>query len=254
MIYWSHDKVISVIRSGEVQAPKLHARGEDKMEDVIFDLARKTVNANYEDLPAEVVSTAKTFILDSIGVGLAGSTAAGYTEILRMIRERGGRPDSSILVFGDKVPAQEAAFANSLLIHGRDFDDTHEGLGAHCNVTALPAALALAEKEKASGKEFLSAVILGIDVMGQLGSLLSFFHGWHTTATLGVFAAAAAAGRILKFDEERMVNALGIAFHQAAGNRQGRADGAMTKRLGPAFAASAGVFSALLADRHDWGS
>ncbi|MBI5967006.1 MAG: MmgE/PrpD family protein [Deltaproteobacteria bacterium] len=220
------------------------------MRDAIFDLAKSVVQTSYEDIAVENIPTAKMFILDTLGVALAGSTATGCSEVVHLIKEQGGRPDSSILVFGGKAPAQDAAFANSMMIHGRDFDDTHEGLvGAHCNVSVLPAALALAETKGASGKEFLAAVILGIDLMARIGNAAPLFHGWHNTATLGAFGAAAAAGKILRLSEDQMVNALGIAFSQAAGNRQGRADGALTKRMQPAFSARAGVFSALLAER-----
>ncbi|MBI4189577.1 MAG: MmgE/PrpD family protein [Betaproteobacteria bacterium] len=118
------------------------------MKDAIFELARRVVRTRFEDLPEEVITTAKMFILDTFGVGLAGSTAAGCGDVVQLIKEQGGRSDSSILVYGGKVPAQEAAFANSMMIHALDFDDSHEGqVGAHCNVTVLPAALALAPVE-----------------------------------------------------------------------------------------------------------
>jgi 2-methylcitrate dehydratase PrpD len=220
------------------------------MKDVIFDLARNVLQTKLENVPQEAVHTAKMFVIDTLGVALAGSTATGCAEAVKMIKEQGGRPDSSILIYGGKVPAQEAAFANSMMIHGRDFDDTHEGpAGAHCNVSVLPAALAMAEKNGASGKEFLAAVISGIDLMGRLGNGAPLFHGWHNTTTLGAFGAVAAAGKILKLNEDQMVNALGIVFSQAAGNRQGRADGALTKRMQPGFSSRAGIFSALLAER-----
>ena len=220
------------------------------MKDVIFDLARSVVQTKLEDIPKEAIYIAKMFVIDTLGVALAGSTATGCAEVVKMIKEQGGRPDSSILIYGGKAPAQEAAFANSMMIHGRDFDDTHEGpVGAHCNVSVLPAALALAEKNGASGKEFLAAVILGIDLMSRLGNGAPLFHGWHFTTTLGAFGAAAAAGKILKLSEDQMVNAIGIVFSQAAGNRQGRVDGALTKRMQPGFSSRAGIFSALLAER-----
>lgn len=218
------------------------------MKDAIFNLAKNVVQTRYEDLPADATAAAKMFIIDTLGVALAGSTATGCSEVVDLIKEQGGKPDSSILVYGGKVPAQEAAFANSMMIHGRDFDDTHEGqVGGHCNVSVLPAALSLGEKKEASGREFLTSVILGINLMGRMGNAAPLFHGWHNTTTLGAFGAA--AGRILKLSEAQMVNTLGIVFSQAAGNRQGRADGALTKRMQPAFSARAGIFSALLAEQ-----
>ncbi|MCX5910088.1 MAG: MmgE/PrpD family protein, partial [Deltaproteobacteria bacterium] len=220
------------------------------MKDAIFALAENVVKTDFQNIPVEATALAKMFILDTLGAALAGSTATGCTEIVRLIKEQGGRTDSSILVFGGKVPAPEAAFANSAMIHGRDFDDTYEGdVVAHCNVSVLPAALALGEKKGVPGKDLLSAVILGIDLMARLGNAAPLFHGWHNTSVLGAFGAAAAASRILELNGEQTVNALGIVFSQTAGNRQGRADGALTKRMQPAFAARAGVFSALLAER-----
>ncbi|MFC2066024.1 MmgE/PrpD family protein [Chloroflexota bacterium] len=217
--------------------------------DVIFDLAKTVVNARYEDLTPEVVEVAKKFIIDSIGVAIAGSSADGNAEIVDLIREWGGKEESSIMVYGFKVPSPEAAFVNSLLIHSPDFDDTDDRTATHTCVTALPAAMAIAEKMGSSGKDLITAFVLGVDVTCRLALASNLFHGWHNTTTVGVFGAAVAAGKIMGLDLDNMVNALGIAYSQASGNRQGRSDGALTKRLQPPFAAKAGVISALLAQR-----
>jgi 2-methylcitrate dehydratase PrpD len=217
--------------------------------DAICDLAKYIVNTRYDDIPRNVVEIAKKFIIDSVGVGMAGSSAPGNVEIMDLIKEWGGKKESSILVYADKVPAPAAAFANSILIHSNDYDDTHGRTATHANVTALPAALSIAEKMGSTGKEFITAVILGVDVTCRLALASNLFHGWHNTATVGIFGATAAASKILGLNEAQMVNAMGIAYSQAAGNRQGRQDGALTKRLQPAFSTRAGVTAAFLAQR-----
>lgn len=217
--------------------------------DVVLDLARNIVKTSYEDLPQQAVQICKKFIIDSIGVGIAGSGAPGNTEIMDLVKEWGGKKESTILVYGIQVPAPEAAFANSILIHAADYDDTDDRTATHANVTSLPAALAVAEKMGSNGGALVTAITLGVDLTCRLALTSNLFHGWHNTATVGVFGAAAAAGKVLGLNQAQMVNALGIAYSQAAGNRQGRQDGALTKRLQPAFSTKAGVISALLAQK-----
>lgn len=217
--------------------------------DVIHDLVSSIVNLRYGDLRENVVEATKRFIIDSVGVAIAGSSAPYNAEIIGLLREWGGKEESTIIVYGNKLPSPEAAFANSLLIDSLDFDDSHDGSLSHTMVTALPAALTTAERTKNDGKALILAVVVGVEITTRLGAAPRLFHGWHYSSIAGVFGAATAAGKILGLDEEEMVNALGIAYAQAAGNRQGRQDGALTKRLQPAFATKAGVTSALLAQR-----
>jgi len=217
--------------------------------DVISDLARNIVDIRYEDLPQKVVEIAKKFIIDSIGVGIAGTGAPGNKEIVDLVEEWGGKKESTMLVYGLQVPAPEAAFVNSMFIHSTDYDDTDDRTATHANVTALPAALAIAEKMQSDGKALITAVTVGVDLICRLALASNLFHGWHNTTTVGIFGAAAAAGKLLGLEEAQMVDALGIAYSQAAGNRQGREDGALTKRLQPAFSTKAGVVSAILAQK-----
>jgi len=222
--------------------------------DVIFDLAENIVNTHYEDLPQEAIEAAKRFIIDTIGVGIAGSGVPGNAEIIDLVKGWGGKRESTILVYGIQVPVPEASFANSLLIHSDDYDDTDDRTATHANVTALSAALAVAEKMHSSGKVLITAVALGVDMTCRLALASNLFHGWHNTATVGIFGAAAAAGKVLGLDQVQLVNAFGIAYSQASGNRQGRHDGALTKRLQPAFSTKAGVISAILAQRGTTGA
>jgi 2-methylcitrate dehydratase PrpD len=143
------------------------------------------------------------------------------------------------------------------MIHARDFDDTHDGAVVHANVTVLPAVMALAEKvDTVTGKDFLSALVLGIDLTCRLGLAIGNAPGfaqreigWVRTAVCGIFGATAATCKILGLGEEGVVNAMGIALSQIAGTRQVVTDSALTKRMQPAFMTRAAITSALLAER-----
>ncbi len=216
-------------------------------KDVAHDLANYIVRTKFDDIPCEVVEMAKRFILDSLGVAAAGSTAPGSKKILELIEAWGGREESTVFIFGKKVPAPQAAFINSILIHSRDFDDTHDVAVVHANAPVLPSALAVAEqKHHVTGKEFITAVIVGIDLACRLGLALKFYKGWHYSAICGGFGAAATASKILELNESLTSEALGIVYSQIAGNVQCVRDGSLTKRMQPAFAAKAGVLSAYL--------
>ena len=225
--------------------------------DVAHELARYVLTSSYENIPQEVTKTTKKFILDTIGTTMAGSSDPCCRAVIKLVQEWGGKEESSILVFGSRVPSVHAAFANSMMAHALDFDDnyaydleTRRKNGGHANVSVLPAALAAAElSRKTSGKELIAAVALGVDVMLRLTFAARGGRGWTRSAICGVFGAATAAGYLLNLDEDEMVNAFGIAYSQASGNQQAIIDKALVKRMQPAFAAKSGVFSALLAQR-----
>ena len=216
------------------------------IEDIVKHLAR----ASFESIPQETVEKQKDLLIDTLGVALPGSKAGGVGEVVDLLREMGGKEESSVLVFGGKLPSFHAAMANSLMSHALDFDDMHEEAGIHANVCVVPAALAMAEKVGGTdGKTFLTAVILGVDLICRMGLSIPLSRGWHATTTFGIFGAAAASSKILGLNEEQMANAFGIAYCQASGNRQGRLEGTLTKRLQPALAAKAGVLATLLSHK-----
>ena len=231
---------------------------ETKEQDVVFTLVRNILNTDYHKLPAEAVLAAKRSILDTLGTTLAGSTSEGIDMVHELIHDWGGKKESTIIAFGEKVPALNAAFINATMGHARDYDDSHFLAVAHSGVCVLPAALAVAERRgKTSGRDLVAAVALGIDLMNRLGisvGLKSAAHGWHNTSVWGIFGATAACGKILKLNEEKLINAIGIAYSQASGTAQCMRDGALTKRMQPGFAAKAAVLSALLAEKGYTGS
>ncbi|MBW2076584.1 MAG: MmgE/PrpD family protein, partial [Deltaproteobacteria bacterium] len=156
---------------------------------------------------------------------------------------------STIIFYGDKVSPPEAAFANSVLMHALDFDDTLDSSAMHTHVSSLPAALALAEvQEGTRGKYLITAVCLGVDITCRIASAITTPLSWIRTATCGSFGAAAAAAKILGAEKEVLAS-LGIVYSQTAGNAQCLVDGGLVKRMQPGFSARSGVLSAVLASR-----
>ncbi len=225
--------------------------------DIVYDFSQYTVKTDFEDLSKHTVDVAKRFILDTIGVAIAGSSAPGIKEVVEQMVDWGGSPQSTIICFSEKVPDANAAFANSAMMHARDFDDTHDGAVVHANVTVLPAVMAIAESLGGiNGKDLLCALVLGIDLNCRLGLAIGNAPGfaqrevgWVRTAVCGIFGTTAAACKILGLDEQKVANALGIALSQIGGTRQVVTDSALTKRMQPAFMTRAAIFSALLAKR-----
>ncbi|NLV72719.1 MAG: MmgE/PrpD family protein [Actinobacteria bacterium] len=209
----------------------------------------------YEDLPPEVVKITKDQVLDYFGVALGGSSEAAVGELRDLMLEWGGAAQSRTLVWGDELPAPNAAQVNATMAHSLDFDDVHEDAIMHPGVVAIPTALAMSEYAGGvSGREFIAAVALGTDFICRCGLATRpgesiHPYGWHLTTLYGYMTSAAVAGRLLGLDEEKMTYAMGIAYHQSSGNGQPVKDGAHTKRLGPGMAIRGGIASALMAKR-----
>jgi 2-methylcitrate dehydratase PrpD len=212
-------------------------------------LAEHVCHTGFPNLPEEAVSATKRDILDTLGTMLGGSVAPGVAELTGLVKHWGGREESSLLLIGGKVPAPQAALVNATMGHALDFDDTFDRAGnIHPGVSTLAASLAVAEMQGGiSGRDFVVAVTLGLDVACRLALAATVDRGWHRTAAFGIFGATAAAGKLLGLNVEQTVNAFGIAYSQAAGTRQCIIDGALTKRFQAGQAASGGVLSALLA-------
>ena len=228
--------------------------------DAAYALAKNLVTVKYDDIPPDVVEITRKQILDILGVALGGSSRPGVRELAELIGEWGGKEESTVLCFGNKVPAPNATQVNAAMGHALDYDDTGDG-PTHPSVVIVPTCLAMAERQgKVSGREFIAAVALGTDMMGRLGQAFRSGlkttpvaghpgAGWHLTALYGYLAAAGVAGRLLGLDEEKVINALGIAYHQCSGNGQCVTEGALTKRMGPGFSARGGIVAALMAEK-----
>ena len=220
-----------------------------------YKLIDHITKVHYEDLPPETVDYCKLLIMGALGVTFPGSLAPGCPEVASLARAWRSESGSSILIHGDKTMPPFAALVNSTMMHALDFDDTLDASALHTFVNVLPAAMAAAETVGSiDGKRFLTALILGVDVICRLSMGISRPLSWIRTATCGSFGAATTVGKILGLDHEQMTNALGVAYSQTSGNAQGLLEGRLVKRMQPGFAAQAGLTSAFLAEKGITGS
>ena len=213
-------------------------------------LARYSLELSYDELPKEVIEFTKLCILDYFGSAIAGSDKRPVQMVSDLVSEMGGHEQAK-LVTGGKSSAIHAALVNGAASHVMELDDIHKGSIVHAATVVIPAALAIAEWKKLSGKELITAVVAGYEVCFRIGEAVSpsHYYYWHNTATCGTFGAAAAAGKLLGLTENEMVNALGNAGSQAAGLWEFIVDGAMTKQLHTGKAAMNGTMAALLAQK-----
>lgn len=219
--------------------------------DPAYDLAAHVWRARFEDLPAASIRAATNDIVDTLGCMLGGSGAAGIGELMQVLADWGGQEESRVLLHGRSLPAHHAAMMNAAMGHALDFDDTLDHGGSiHPGVSVLASGLAMADRlGGVPGRDLVLAVALGLDVSCRVALAATVDRGWHRTAAMGVFGAAATAGKLLDLDQDQTLNALGIAYSQAAGNRQCIIDGSLTKRLQAGQAAASGVFAAVLAQQ-----
>src|SRR5207344_2218331 len=121
-------------------------------------LAGFAIGLTLDDIPAGVAGDAKLHLLDTLGCGLAAHAVGVGGEGRQAMAELGGEPESTVIGLDSALPAANAAFANAMLCHGLDFDDTHSDSVSHVSTVVTPAAAALAEARGASGRELLTAI------------------------------------------------------------------------------------------------
>lgn len=205
----------------------------------------------FNDLPAETIQAARTFLIDTLGCALAGSSAPLNAELVERHARWGGAPEATVLVYGNRLPAPAAAFLNAAMVHSNDYDDTHDPTSIHVFVTVLPALLAAAEsvQHPVSGRDFIAALTGAAEITIRLGyTVRDHIHaGWLPTTIYGAIGAAAGAAKIMGMGSEGIVNAAGLGYAQTHGNRQALLDATLGKRLQPAFSAQSGVQAAAFA-------
>lgn len=220
--------------------------------DIAARFAEFSRTLRFEDLPGEVVDVTRKLILDQLGVMLVGSAASGVDSLLAAGRAWQGAPEASVLVHGDRMPAHQAALVNGTMARAHDFDSFHESAMVHVTAGTLPQCLALAERQGGvSGREFLTAMVLGMEFMLRLGHSFeaNFLHtGRVTTLHLATFGGALAGARLLGLSPRQTVSALGLACGQVSGNLQVTVEGTVLVRAFQGFAAQTAVLSAVLAE------
>lgn len=210
-------------------------------------LSEFVVNTNFYDLPQAAVVIAKKAILDGISVGIAASSEQPSQIVVRFA-EKNGKGSSSIFRNSCKVPSFLAALANGTMMHALDFDDENWESIIHPTAVILPGLLAIGEERESTGKDVLTAYILGFEAAVKLGKVVQPYHreiGWHATCTLGTIGSAIACGKLLNLNVIQMQYAIGIAASQACGIIGNF--GTMTKPFHAGKAASNGVIASKLA-------
>ncbi|HSG64480.1 MAG TPA: MmgE/PrpD family protein, partial [Gammaproteobacteria bacterium] len=176
-------------------------------EHLTREVASFIVETNYDALPDEVLELARKSILDGLGLALSGSVAESGHLVQKYLKSQNLSGRATVIGTAQRVPERFAAFANGIGVHADDYDDTQlavakdrvYGLLTHPTAPCLPAALAIAEVGDRSGRDLLLAYNLGLEVETKIAEAISprhYQHGFHATATCGVFASASAAARL----------------------------------------------------------
>lgn len=215
------------------------------MSDSVEICGRFALETRFEDMPKTAIEAAKVFILDTIGVGIAGSTAPFAAEVLAAARGWGSGSDVTIWGVGEKLPALSGALVNAYQIHCQEFDSVHDAAVVHAMATIFSAVTSHAERTGGiTGKQLIEAVAVGVDIAVLLGlaskSPIRFFR----PANAGIMGATAAIARLEKFSLEQFKNAWGIALGLVSGTMQSHVEGKPVLALQIGFA-SRGALTAI---------
>ena len=219
--------------------------------DLVHLFASHTASLTYDQLPEEARLAAKKSILDTLGVILAASgMEPAVRAVIDIVKESGGAPDCTVLGFGGRAPAMMAALANGALAHCLDYDD-QTPWGQHTASSIVPAAFAVAERQGGvSGKDLIAAVAAGQDIFARLRCHVVWKKDWNLSTVLAVFAATAAASRVMGLSALQTAHAMGIATMQSSGIMEmvaGR--GSDLRGMYAGFSAKGAVLAAMMAQK-----
>ena len=223
---------------------------------IVLQLVRNIIEASFERFEPSLIDRARNRVIDVLGCLIAGANAPGCSIVKDLVQEWGGKKESTILVHGEKVPAHNAAMMNCVMARSYDFEPVGpyvdgRNTPGHISGTTVPTAIAVAEQRGMSGKDLLTALILGDDLASRINAatVFSLDQGWDCVGTVNMFGATAIAGKLTGLNEPQMLNALGIAVNQLGGTMQTFFDGVHAFKLVQGLAARAGIFSAALASK-----
>jgi len=218
--------------------------------DAIAVFADHLVQTGFHNLPEAAVRATKTFILDTLGVGLVGSSGPLAVELAETAETWGNRGEARVWGAGRRLPAPAAAMCNAYQVHNSEFDCVHEEAVVHAMTAVLPVALAGAERMKGvQGRDLITAVTLGVDVAAGLGVAATTGLRFFRPATAGAFGATAALGKLVGLDRSAMINAFSIVYGQCCGTMQAHSEGSMLLAMQMGFNARNAVVACDLAAR-----
>jgi 2-methylcitrate dehydratase PrpD len=200
----------------------------------------------YEDISAHALEIARTAIMDTLGVSLAGGSEESARLVGRVALDEGAKKESTVYGQRFKSSALQAALVNWTAAHALDFDHSF-ARGGQPTAPIIPAIFALAEALGSNGRQVLEAYVAGVEVVARLIFSVTGASGagWHANGTLGVFGASAGCGKLLGLEPSRIEMALAIAASMGSGVTANF--GTMTKPLHVGLASRNGVLAARLA-------
>lgn len=212
------------------------------------------LNTRFEDIDSGTIEQAKLRIIDTVGCLIGGATDRGNAEFLKLIISNGGPPEATVLVYGDRLPVGAAAMVNCILCRSFDFEPVSPVVDgrltpAHISGTNVMTAMNLSEFKGVSGRELLTSMMVGDDMIARVLATSGFDInlGWDGNGTTNLLGTTAIAGRLLGLNESELKNALGICLNQMAGTMQNIWDGTPSYKLPQGLAAQNAVFAAQLA-------
>jgi len=215
-----------------------------KAEERLVDFVRDTA---YGDLPEKAVDTIKNEFLAIAGTTIGGAGEEGCEEAVRFFREMAGKEEATILVYGGRIPAHDAAFVNAVMARALDFCDAMAP-GPHIGAALITGSLAAAELAGGvEGPRFLTALAVGAEVASRMNLSERAYDGFDPTGICVIFGVAAAVSRILGLTGEETWNALGLAFNRCGGSFQSNIDGSLGVRFNQGWVAQGGLMCARLA-------
>lgn len=213
-------------------------------------LAAFALGLRHAETPEEVRTRAVHHMLDAAGIALASTTYPFAEPVLRGLKALGDRGDAPVFGYTARLSPRDAAVMNGYLCHGLDYDDTHVAGIIHATASVLPAVLSASAMTGASGREAVSAYIVGMETATRIGACArGAFHqvGFHPTGIVGVFGCVLAVGRLMGLSEAQLAHAQGLAVSMAGGSMEFLEDGAWNKRFHPGWAASSAITACALA-------
>ncbi|MEI7570136.1 MAG: MmgE/PrpD family protein [Alcaligenaceae bacterium] len=216
---------------------------------ILEQIAERIVSFDLKAITPQAIMLSRTAIIDTLGVTLAGAIEPCTTNLLRTPGVASAPGICTIFGTSQKTSALDATFINGTASHALDYDDFSQPMGGHQSAPLVAPLMAIAEERGASGLQLIQSYVVGIETEIRLARAVNFYHydkGWHPTATLGVFGAAAAAGHLLGLSAKKQAIALAIAASFASGIKANF--GTMVKPLHVGQSARNGLLAALMAD------
>ena len=228
--------------------------GNTGQNTAIDKIVANVLETRFEDIDNDVLQNAKERIIDTVGCLISGADDPSNPELVKLMMDYGGKKESTILMYGGKIPAAHAAMVNSILCRSFDYEPVspiveNKMAPGHVTGTTVMTAMSLSEAVGADGRELITAMLLGDDLAARLANTSSpcLTLGWDGNGTFNAFGATAIAGRLLKLNADQLRNAFGLVLNQLSGSAQNIWEGNTAFKLPIGLAARNGIFSAQLA-------